>query len=78
MMITSTPHHRTVLELGCTESRSWCPPLAITSPVGPATLPITGRVRAAHAHPRHRIILIGSGSPRFTMLVSGSHVIQPT
>jgi hypothetical protein len=75
-MTISTDHHRSVRELGSTESRSWCPPVPIRSPVISPTLPITSRVTASHAYQLDRNVLIGRGSALFTTLSSRSHLIQ--
>jgi hypothetical protein len=75
-MTINADHHRSGRELRSTESRWWCPPVPIRSPVISPTRPITSRVTASHAYQLDRNVLIGHGSAPFTTLSSRSHVIQ--
>jgi hypothetical protein len=76
MMILSTEHHRTVRELGCTESRPWCLSVPVTSPERTPTLPILSEMSASHTFPPHPRALILGRSARLPILFSRSDVIQ--
>jgi hypothetical protein len=76
MMISSTAYHRTIRELGWTQSRPWCAPVPITSPVSTPTLLTTPQVSVSYAYDPSRNRRISGGSAGFTTLSLRSHVIQ--
>src|SRR5262249_19317697 len=76
-MIISTDHHRTIRELGSTESRWSCLPVPIRSPVTTPTLPITSWATASHVYQLHRNVLIGGRSVPLSALPRGRTSFNP-